>query len=543
MFKISNWFKLILCTVLSSGVATAGNFGQMNFAYWKIPPVSNPTATYLVVAGGGGGGGSLNDGQSGGGGGAGGLLSGTASLTLGTTYTVTVGTGGAGGYGPNGSQTAATNGTNGSISGSGLTTITAIGGGGGGNWQLSPSTGGSGGGGGGGGGSAAQTGAAGTTGQGNTGGNAGGYQYGAGGGGGAGSSGNNYSGNTGGQGGTGLQSSITGTAIYYAGGGGGAGGGGSGSSMGPGPGGSGGSGGGGAGAAAAGGNGSNGTANTGGGGGGAGNNSNGSYQGGTGGSGVVIISIPNTYAVTVTGTVTYTANGSNFVYTFTSSGSFTINGNISTFSQTNPFSDASQIAYYPLNGNTTDSMGSYNGSVTGSLSYSSVSNPFGYTTPLFNSSTGYFGSTSNSPFSGNNARSMFCWVKCNTVPQGDASGLVSTSITFGGSSNGKEFTLTGQVGGVATWSFWGFIYDLNSSITPDTNWHFFGVTYDSSTIKLYLDGSLIASLATTAINTVTCPIYIGYDGYSRPDAYMNSVRIFNRALTATEVLNLYVNGR
>ena len=35
MFKTSDWFKLILCTVLSSGVATAGNFGQMNFAYWK----------------------------------------------------------------------------------------------------------------------------------------------------------------------------------------------------------------------------------------------------------------------------------------------------------------------------------------------------------------------------------------------------------------------------------------------------------------------------------------------------------------------------
>ena len=55
MFKISDCFKLILCTVLSSGVATAGNFGQMNFAYWqKIS--TGPTATYLVVAGGGSGG-------------------------------------------------------------------------------------------------------------------------------------------------------------------------------------------------------------------------------------------------------------------------------------------------------------------------------------------------------------------------------------------------------------------------------------------------------------------------------------------------------
>ena len=44
MFKISDWFKLILCTVLSSGVATAGNFGQMNFAYWqKVSTAFNAT--------------------------------------------------------------------------------------------------------------------------------------------------------------------------------------------------------------------------------------------------------------------------------------------------------------------------------------------------------------------------------------------------------------------------------------------------------------------------------------------------------------------
>ena len=91
MFKISDWFKLILCTVLSSGVAFGGNFGQMNFAYWQIPPASNPTATYLVVAGGGGGGGGGSTYASEGGGGAGGLLTSTATLTVGTTYTITVG--------------------------------------------------------------------------------------------------------------------------------------------------------------------------------------------------------------------------------------------------------------------------------------------------------------------------------------------------------------------------------------------------------------------------------------------------------------------
>jgi hypothetical protein len=533
MFKISDWFKLIVCTVLSSGVATAGNFGQMNFAYWKIPPVSNPTVTYLVVAGGGSGGGYYV----GGGGGAGGLLTGSTILTLGTTYTITVGAGGA-------ITTGANTGANGNNSSLGSIAI-AVGGGGGG-YFFSPFTntnginGGSGGG-------AAYTGTTvglGTSGQGNNGapGNSAPNQ--GGGGGGAGSAGSNTSGtayNIGPDGGSGIASSITGSTVYYAGGGGaggdvwgGSGQAGGGNGGGGNTGGQGGSGGTVTGATS----GTSGAANSGGGGGGAGGNVT-TITGGAGGSGVVIISLPLAFGgTTYTGTPQITTTSTNIIYTFRSSGSITPATGTYSFSQTNPFADGSQIAYYPLNGNTTDSMGTYNGSVTGSLSYTSQGNPFNYSSPLFNGSTGYFASTSNSPFSGNNARSMFCWVKCNTVPQTGASGLVSTSITFG---TGKQFTIDGSVAGSDTWSFWGYNVDLNSSIAPDTNWHFFGVTYDTSTINLYLDGSLIASLASTAINSVACPIYIGYSPY-RPDAYMNSVRIFNRALTATEVTTLYIKG-
>ena len=84
----------------------------------------NVTLSYLVVAGGGAGG----KGVSGGGGGAGGLLySASGSFPSNTNFTVAVGAGGA--YvSANADGTA---GANSSISGTGLTTITAIGGGGG----------------------------------------------------------------------------------------------------------------------------------------------------------------------------------------------------------------------------------------------------------------------------------------------------------------------------------------------------------------------------------------------------------------------------
>ena len=73
---------------------------------------------YLMVAGGGGGGASPN--IAGGGGGAGGLITGTLNITIGTTYTITVGAGAA---------SSITNGSNTIMSGSGMSTLTAIGGG------------------------------------------------------------------------------------------------------------------------------------------------------------------------------------------------------------------------------------------------------------------------------------------------------------------------------------------------------------------------------------------------------------------------------
>ena len=246
-------------------------------------PTGATQVEYLVVAGGGGGGAWV-----GGGGGAGGLRTGTnLAVTPGQTYTVTVGGGGTGwSLGPLGSLT--TTGTVGSNST--FNAVTSLGGGFGGGYgpnNPSASSGGSGGGGGGGDGHPV-TGGSGTPGQGNNGGNGtGASAYCGGGGGGAGAVGNNGAPNQGGNGGAGLSSTITGSAVTYAGGGGGG--------NNPNPGGNagaGGTGGGGAGAAStpSGAIATAGTAGTGGGGGGSGQgNSQPQSTGGNGGSGIVIL--------------------------------------------------------------------------------------------------------------------------------------------------------------------------------------------------------------------------------------------------------------
>jgi len=273
------------------------------------------TVDYLVVAGGGGGGGRRDTGSAGGGAGglrtsygstSGGGASAESSLTLATAtnYTVTVGGGGIAGY-DNGSARKGGNGAN-----SVFSTITSAGGGGGGAW-TSPANGLNGGSGGGGAYNAA--GGTGTSSQGFAGGSGStGTNQGAGGGGGAGAAGANGSANAGGNGGDGIQSSISGTATYYAGGGGGG--------LYPNPSttiGTGGLGGGGNASVTS--NGISGVNNTGGGGGGSGANPSVSGYGGVGGSGVVIIRYPDAYTVTIgSGLTGSTAtDGSDKVTTFT----------------------------------------------------------------------------------------------------------------------------------------------------------------------------------------------------------------------------------
>ena len=274
---------------------------------------------YLVVGGGGAGGSDSNgsNNSGGGGGGAGGFRTGTYSLvSSGTVITCTVGSGGAGG-----STSGGASGTASSISGSGLTTISSAGGGGGGREAGDGVNGGSGGGGG-----LGNDGPTGAGGSGNTpsvspsqGNNGGGAQSPnspsavSGGGGGAGENGNTDGQGTGGDG---TQSSITGSATFYAGGG--AGGGNTGASSVDG-----GQGGGGDGGPV--GDGNPGTDGLGGGGGGAGSVTPTLSPGGDGGDGVVILSVLTSgYSGTTTGSPTVTTSGSNTIIKFTGSGSYTV---------------------------------------------------------------------------------------------------------------------------------------------------------------------------------------------------------------------------
>jgi hypothetical protein len=254
-------------------IATSG----INEGTAALKPTTT-TVDLLVVAGGGGAAGGAGNSRGGGGGGAGGYRTESAfSITVGTSYTLTVGGGGTGGAAASGSS-GGNNQTDGSNSV--FSTITSAGGGRAGNKNSSATAGGSGGSGGGATSTFNSGGSAGGVGntpitspsQGNNGGSAIDLS-GGGGGGGSGGVGGNATGAAAGTAGVGTSNSITGSSVTYAAGGSG-------------------------GANSGAGNGANANANTGNGGtGGQGDPTSNDISGGNGGSGIVIIKYPDTFTI------------------------------------------------------------------------------------------------------------------------------------------------------------------------------------------------------------------------------------------------------
>lgn len=80
---------------------------------------------------------------------------------------------------------------------------------------------------------------------------------------------------------------------------------------------------------------------------------------------------------------------------------------------------------------------------------------------------------------------------------------------------------------------------ISSSNTAGV-WYFVSMVWDGTDLKLYLDGSIAATTsAAITPKTTTEDVEIGYNGRFRHDGNVQNVRIYNRALSATEVATLY----
>ena len=500
---------------------------------------------YLVVAGGGGGGWNAA-----GGGGAGGMKTDTLSSSAGNK-TITVGNGGSAGV--SGSRNGGTG------ADSVFDSITSTGGGGG-RGDENSTSGINGGSGGGGCGLKDASNGTGISGQGNhgaanrvnTASNDGG-----GGGGGKGAVGTLSSGVTqGGNGGIGLQSSINGTATYYAGGGGGA----TGVTSSAGNSGNGGTGGGGKGAYWNGGSSIApvaGTANTGGGGGGGEWDSHTYQNGAAGGSGIVIIRYAVDSGITATGGTITTID--TVKPTNVQDNSILVEKDTAKrfwFAE-NKISTTGLKAYYnfdSIGGGTTltnqsttgDGLGSSADGVNTSVTLDTTNEKLGTGCYDFNGSSSkvVLGSASVWSFLSSataNTWSIVWWMKYDdTLTSGHTimsttDGATQTDGMFIDNSGSGTIRLIQVDGNNGSWS---------SAIPDNTSWHHYAITWNAGTVTLYVDNISKGTQSQTAGSGT--PQYGLNLGVNNDEYYteltLDDMSIWSRVLTTSEISALYNSG-
>ena len=136
--------------------------------------------------------------------------------------------------------------------------------------------------------------------------------------------------------------------------------------------------------------------------------------------------------------------------------------------------------------------------------------------------------------SGNSVRTISLWYKSYVT--GDGSSLFNYGVAQQYQNFGAYFGATGNI------VFWGNNYDLSFGGTyPALVWRHLVMVYDGSNAKLYLDGSLVNTIARPLVNTSSAGfLQLGNGTGATID--FDDLKIYNYALSQTDITNLYNNN-
>jgi hypothetical protein len=141
---------------------------------------------------------------------------------------------------------------------------------------------------------------------------------------------------------------------------------------------------------------------------------------------------------------------------------------------------------------------------------------------------------------GSNPRTVSLWFK---TPRNLSSSTESGLFQYGYPALGNMFGLITSVSAPGKLYFYGGGRDLagTTTIQPDT-WYHGAVTYDMTTLRLYLNGRLEAD-APLSLNTGEDGngLTVGnrWNGGAKWEGLIDEVKIYSRALTANEIRSLY----
>jgi hypothetical protein len=214
------------------------------------------------------------------------------------------------------------------------------------------------------------------------------------------------------------------------------------------------------------------------------------------------------------------------------------------------YSDASLLAYYRFEGNSTDSKGVYHGSAT-SVAYGTTYGKFGQGAS-FNGSSSYISYGTGPALT--NQMTISLWVK----PTGAGARNLLVKAGDGGYWESGDYQL--QIGSDNVLGFWvntdnggtGILAYATGPIANDSWHHVVGVVDKANnTIRLYIDGVLQSgggpSMGNRNIRATNRQMYLGKQNFNNVNGlFMNGtiddMAVFSRALSASEISALYAGG-
>jgi hypothetical protein len=202
---------------------------------------------------------------------------------------------------------------------------------------------------------------------------------------------------------------------------------------------------------------------------------------------------------------------------------------------------SSNIAVYQFNGNANDATTNYNATTQGSPSY--VTGKFGQAASLSNSDTDYF-TTSISPTILGNSFSLSAWVYF-TQNSGGSDYYSIAGAYWNGSSGNQSWIFYVNNG---TLSFFSNLTSGSITVTggtvPLNQWNFVAFSIDDKNqISLNLNGAITTSAVSLSLRSNSINLTLGnlgpYNAGRTMYGLLDQVRVFNRALSASELNVLY----
>ena len=208
---------------------------------------------------------------------------------------------------------------------------------------------------------------------------------------------------------------------------------------------------------------------------------------------------------------------------------------------TDLFEDGSGVALYRLNSNADDSSGNYDGTATNVTYVSGHIDNAG----SFNGSSSYVTLPTSMPINFSSF-TFSAWCKVNSLPSNTAA---IGEIRFTGSYPNHHLIgiYASQVNGKYRYLFRNKVdnqIDFEANAPTLSTWNLFTLSYDGTTLNGYLNGVSVLSQAFTVTSSTGSITAIILGEYSSPsfrqlNGSIDQVRIFDRAITSTEVTTLY----